>query len=106
MPALLKGFFDRIFLPGFAFKFEGKSFLPKQYLKGKSARIITTAGGPWWYYFIFGNPSIASIKRITLAFCGVSPIKTKGFYDIKRVSQERAEKILFKVRKMARRDLS
>ena len=50
MPALLKGFIDRTFLPGIAFKSKEGNVFPEQLFKGKSARIITTSDTPWWYY--------------------------------------------------------
>lgn len=50
IPALMKGFFDRIFLPGFAFKYrEGKAF-PDKLLKGKTAHLLVTMDTPPWYY--------------------------------------------------------
>ena len=50
IPALLKGFFDRILLPGFAFQYrEGKAF-PAKLLKGRSAHLLVTMDTPPWYY--------------------------------------------------------
>ena len=39
MPAVMKGFFDRTFLPGFAFKYRKDSPLPEKLLSGKQIQI-------------------------------------------------------------------
>ena len=40
IPALMKGFFDRVFLPGFAFQYRtGKAF-PDPLLKGRTAHVV------------------------------------------------------------------
>ena len=45
---LLKGFVDRVFLPGFAFKYRpGKAF-PAQLLKGRTAQLLVTMDTPPW----------------------------------------------------------
>ncbi len=41
-PALMKGFFDRIFLPGFAFKYREGKALPDKLLKGRTAHLLVT----------------------------------------------------------------
>jgi NAD(P)H dehydrogenase (quinone) len=41
-PAILKGYIDRVFTNGFAFKINGKG--PEGLLNGKKVRLITTAG--------------------------------------------------------------
>lgn len=41
-PAILKGYIDRVFTNGFAFKMNGNG--PKGLLRGKKVRLITTAG--------------------------------------------------------------
>ncbi|MBU2465854.1 MAG: NAD(P)H-dependent oxidoreductase, partial [Bacteroidetes bacterium] len=41
-PALLKGFIDRTFLPGFAFKYRSGRTDPERLLKGKTARLVVT----------------------------------------------------------------
>ena len=77
MPALLKGFVDRIFLPGFAFKYvEGKP-LPAKLLKGRSARLIITMDSPPWYYRLFaGALGQRTLKNAILGFCGISPVQS------------------------------
>ena len=50
VPAMLKGFLDRILLPGFAFKKRENSVWWDKFLTNKSARIICTMDQPSWYY--------------------------------------------------------
>ena len=52
MPALMKGFFDRCFLPGFAFDYIGDSAIVKKRLKGRTADIILTAGASNFFYHL------------------------------------------------------
>ncbi len=72
MPAILKGFFERVFTEGFALKFEGK--MPKPLLKGKQALVFKTTGGPTFFHLFFGNRDSNIIKKEILKFSG---IKTK-----------------------------
>lgn len=75
LPALVKGFIDRVFLPGKAFNYLPNRPLPEPLLRGKSARLIVTADSPYWYYAWFiGAPLRSQFKRGTLGFCGVRPI--------------------------------
>ena len=75
-PALMKGFIDRTFLPGIAFKYvEGKA-IPQKLFKGKTARVIMTADTPKWYDVLFmKRPAIHQFKKGTLQFCGIDPVK-------------------------------
>lgn len=76
LPAITKGFIDRLFLPGLAFKYRENSVWWDKFLTGKTAHIITTLDQPSWYYRIFyGRPSINQLKKSTLEFCGVKPVK-------------------------------
>jgi NAD(P)H dehydrogenase (quinone) len=75
MPAILKGFLDRTFISGFAYKYRGR--LPIGLLKGKRAAAFTGTGQPRWFNFIFKRDrSLRVLLYDTLAFAG---IKTRGF---------------------------
>jgi len=50
VPAIMKGFIDRVFLPGFAFSKKENSPWWDKHLTGKTARLICTLDQPSWYY--------------------------------------------------------
>lgn len=97
-PALMKGFIDRAFLPGIAFEYvDGKPF-PKKLLKGKTARIIVTADTPLWYNKLFmKNPAVNQVKKGTLQFCGINPVKVTYLATINSSNEARRKKWLKKV---------
>lgn len=79
VPALLKGFLDRILLPGFAFRYAGKNF-PEQLLRGRSAQLLVTMDTPPWYFrWMQRMPGIVQMKKTTLEFCGIAPVKVATF---------------------------
>jgi NAD(P)H dehydrogenase (quinone) len=97
LPAVSKGFIDRIFLPGFAFQPRENSVWWDKLLKGKSAHILTTLDQPGWYYSIaFGKPSINQLKKSTLEFCGVKPVRLSYFGPVKNSSEKLRAKWLEK----------
>lgn len=76
-PAILKGFVDRVFLPGFGFHFEKDAFLQKKLLKGKTAHLIITMDAPIFIYrWYFGAPGLKIMKKGVLEFCGIGPVRT------------------------------
>lgn len=88
VPAVLKGFIDRTFLPGFAFKKRENSVWWDKLLQGKSARIISTLDQPAWYYWlVYRQPSTNAMKKLTLEFCGIKPVKTTTIGPL-RLSKE------------------
>lgn len=97
-PALLKGFIDRVFLPGFGFKYRENSILWDKLLHGKTARLIITMDTPRWYYNLFyRKPGVNSIKKCVLQFCGINPVRVTCFGPIKTSSFEQRQKWLKKV---------
>lgn len=77
MPALLKGFFEQTFRPGFALEEQKKGEPYKKLLDGKSARIIVTMGMPAFVYrWFFKAHTVKNLKRNILSFCGFSPVNT------------------------------
>lgn len=105
LPALTKGFIDRVFTPGFAFKYRENSVWWDKLLSGKTARIITTLDQPAFYYrLMFGRPSVNQLKKSTLQFCGVKPVKVSYFGPIRNSSVEQRAKMLMEVGKLAQKD--
>ncbi|PTT04864.1 NADPH:quinone reductase [Flavobacterium sp. HMWF030] len=98
LPAITKGFIDRLFLPGMAFQYRENSVWWDKLLKGKTAHIITTMDQPSWYYRLFyGRPSVNQLKKTTLQFCGVKPVKVTYVGIIKTADSSQREKWLQKV---------
>lgn len=92
VPAIMKGFIDRLFLPGFAFQYKENSMFWDKLLKGKTAHIITTLDQPGWYYWLmYGKPSVNQLKKSTLQFCGINRVKV-SFFGIVRTSKELTRK--------------
>lgn len=76
MPALMKGFFDRVFLPGFAYKYRDNSTFWDKLLSGRTAHLIVTMDTPPWYYrWIYHRPGHNEMKRTILGFCGIKVVK-------------------------------
>lgn len=101
MPALLKGFIDRTFLPGFAFKYRENSSLWDKFLIGKTARLIITMDAPAWYNFLFyGNAGQKAMKRATLGFCGIKPVKVTTIGSVKMLKAEKVTSWLTKMEKL------
>mgnify|MGYP001207162235 CR=1 FL=1 len=72
MPALLKGLFDRFWLPGFAFNFNKETKKIEQHLKGKTARVYVLSGShspfkTWWKFGDYTN----EIQYGILDFAGI-----------------------------------
>jgi putative NADPH-quinone reductase/1,4-dihydroxy-2-naphthoate octaprenyltransferase len=80
MPALLKGFLDRILLPGFAFvERTGKQGF-SGLLKGKSAQLLTTMDTPPAIVkYLLGSPGHRAFSLATLRFCGIRPVRIRMY---------------------------
>lgn len=104
-PALLKGFIDRTFLPGFAFKYRKGTVYWDKLLKGRSARLIVTMDTPGWFYEkVFGQPGHNSMKKNILEFCGIKPVTIDVFQPLRTSEPEMREKWITKVGDMAVQD--
>ena len=91
-PALLKAFIDRVFLPGFAFKYKPDSMFWDKLLKGKTARLIVTMDAPAWYYaLVYRSAGHVAFKKATLEFCGVKPVTTSTFGSVKSSSDKQRQ---------------
>lgn len=95
MPALLKGLFDRMWLPGFAYKFMPNGLGWHRLLKGRSASVfITSDSAPLLARFLFGD-NVNEIRDGILWFAGFSP-KIKKCGPMKKISPENKAKWIVK----------
>jgi NAD(P)H dehydrogenase (quinone) len=106
MPALLKGFIDRTFLPGFAFKYRENSPFWDKLLKGKTARLLVTMDTPKWYYlFINRSAGHNAMKIGVLEFCGIKPVIVSVFTPIKSSNEVKRKQWLKDAEKLGNRCL-
>lgn len=90
VPGLLKGFVDRTFLPGFAFRYSETSPLPERLLKGRSGRLIMTMDAPVWYYrLVHRRASEAMMRYATLEFSGIKPVRVTRFGNVRGSTAEK-----------------
>ena len=67
-------------------------------LTGKTARVISTLDQPAWYYWlVYRQPSNNAMKKLTLEFCGISPVKVTNIGPIRLSKETYREKWLDKV---------
>ncbi len=97
MPAVLKGLFDRTWLPGFAYKFIDGSYMWKKLMKGKSASMVVTSDtAPLIQRIIFGDTT-NELKKGILWFAGFGPIYVHKFGYLKHFGMWRREHMKRKV---------
>jgi NAD(P)H dehydrogenase (quinone) len=104
IPALLKGFIERTFLPGFAVNFRPNSMLWDRLLKGRSARLIVTMNTPSLLYWLaFGKPGHNTMKKAVLKFCGITPVHITEMASVQRSSREKRERWIAIARELGAR---
>lgn len=105
MPALLKGFIDRVFLPGYAFKYRANSQLWDRLLTGRRGRLLVTMDSPPWYYrWVVGQPGHRMMRRAILGFSGITPVSTSVFGPVRSASAEARSGWLRQARALGERD--
>lgn len=104
MPAVLKGFFDRVFLPGFAFRYKENSMFMDKLLTGKTARLIVTSDTPSWYNrLIYGQAGHRVMKQNILHFCGIKPVRVTEITPVTQSTEEKRKIWLDQVKRMGER---
>lgn len=92
IPALLKGFFDRTFLPGFAFKYRNRSQLWDKLLSGRTADLLVTMDTPPWYFrWIYGAPGHRQMTRTILGFSGIKTRRLAEFAPVRPSSEQQRQ---------------
>lgn len=97
MPGILKGFFDRVWLPGFAFHFHKNGLWWDKLLKGRTARVFVTSDAPPIFTRIIFGDTTNEIKKGILWFAGFS-VSVKKIGPLKRISEDKKRKWLNKMK--------
>ncbi|MFO1025232.1 MAG: NAD(P)H-dependent oxidoreductase [Acetobacteraceae bacterium] len=69
MPAMLKGWFDRVWLPGVAFRLGGVTALRPLLQRLRRIGVVTTYGSPWWLVWWAGRPDWLLVHRAFKPLC-------------------------------------
>jgi len=104
VPALLKGFIDRTFLPGFAFKYRQGKVFPDKLLKGRTAHLLVAMDtAPGYYKWVYWMPGLHQMRKHTLAFCGIKPLTTLMFGPVLTSTTTQRQRWLQQAMALARR---
>ncbi len=95
-PAILKGFLDRVFLPGVSFKLvDGKVKPNLTHIKKLAA--ITTYGGTRLRATLVGDPPRKSVTRAVWHVCRPEKMRYLALYDMNRASDAKRAGFLDRV---------
>ena len=99
MPAILKGMFDRIWLPGFAFHFHPNGLWWDGLLKGRTARVFVSSDAPPIFARIIFGDTTNEIRKGILWFAGFSA-SIKKIGPMKNISEKKKEAWKNKLKKL------
>lgn len=90
MPALLKGFFEQLLRPGFAYAYAQNGGFPRKLLNGRSARVVVTMGMPAFIFRLYYLASgVKVLERNILAFVGMAPVRSTLIGNVEGAAAER-----------------
>jgi NAD(P)H dehydrogenase (quinone) len=97
-PAILKGFFDRVFLPGVSFTLEAGLVAPALTNIRRMAA-VTTYGATRWRAFIAGDPPKRVIKRALWFVARPDKCRYLALHDMNRVTDQGRRRYLAMVQR-------
>lgn len=103
-PALLKGYIDRVFLPGFAMRYHPRFPYVHPLLTGRSARVLYTQNSPRLAGWLFrGDLFWRWISGAVLKHCGFRPVRRLALYSAKDSGHPTRLRFLADARQLGRR---
>lgn len=105
-PAILKGYFDKVFMPGVSFVLVGGNETDKGKLVPnlkhiKKVAFVTSYGGDRWRTFVMGDPPRRMARRWGwVTFGGWLPPTYLALYDMNNVSPDQLKGFIEKVRRV------
>lgn len=101
MPAVLKGLFEQVLRPGFAFSTRTLGRSPVKFQRGKSARIIVTMGMPAFVYrWFYRSHSVRSLRRNVLRFVGFGSVRATLIGGVGKMDELSRNKCLARIREL------
>jgi NAD(P)H dehydrogenase (quinone) len=105
-PAVLKGWIDRVFRPGIAYRFlpgDGGEGVPEGLLRARTAVVFNTSNTrPEREIRVFGDPLEQTWTQCILGLCGVTHVVRRTFATIADSTSDQREKWLKEVRIVVR----
>lgn len=99
LPAILKGFFDRVFIPGVSFTLVDGVAKPNLTHIRKIAG-ISTYGRPRWNALLVADPPRMAVTRYLKALTGwTASVEYHALYDMNRATEAQRRHFLAKVRR-------
>ena len=96
-PAILKGYFDRVFLPGVSFKMNEGKVVPCLH-NIKKVAVVTTYGGSHMRAFLVGDPPRKLVNRVLRVIVKPgAPFSYLAHYDMNRSTGETRKRFIGKV---------
>ena len=100
MPAILKGWFDRVWAPGVAFRHDRDGGRIEPLLTGlRTVAVLTSFGSPWWLAELYmRNPARRILKAGLLTACAPQArLRYLALYDMDRATAAKRARHLARV---------
>jgi putative NADPH-quinone reductase len=101
VPALLKGFLDRVLHPGFAYRVHEHDPFFDKLLTGRSGHLVATSDAPaFWMRLAYRNCDATMLRKAVLQFCGIAPVGLTRIGRIRGSTPEYRARWIERLRKL------